>query len=192
MSGVTGVAGQVVLFGVVDMGLWLFGLVVAVVLGVIWAIASFVRQATENPVEDSARILKRFKGSVLLGASAIEELIITDRYAMSRAYEGSGYVKRTILFTDIAQVNVRKGLMACELEIVNRGSGPNLRSKGLSWEDAKAAQGFLEEKRRGSGQGHAPGKDTRIEGLERLGRLRQDGLLTQEEFEREKSKLLGE
>jgi hypothetical protein len=163
-------------------------ILITVVVAAVWSIASTVRNVTENPIDDGAKEITRFRGNKLFDASLVEELILTDQYVMGRRFEASGYVKRRIRYADIAQINVKKGLVACEIEVVNRGGGDNVKIKALSHEDAIRAQQMIEARR---SQNRISSPDgNRVSQLERLAALADQGILSAEEFAREKSRIL--
>jgi len=174
------------------MGFGVFLLLLLFVAPIIWGTATVIRAATENPVDDGAREVARFHGSKLLGASTIDELIFTDQYVMSRRWEGSGYIKRKIYYSDIAQINVKKGLIACEVEIVNRGEGPNARITGLPYDEAVRVQQMLDAHKadKMDARNTTIVSGSHIDDLERLATLMEKGILSREEFEREKSRIL--
>lgn len=164
-------------------------LLIVVIVSIGWGIVSVVRNATENPIDDGAKEIMRFSGSKLLGASMVEELILTDQYIMSRRFEPSGYIKRKIYYSDIAQINIKKGLVACKLEIVNRGEGTNVGIKGLRHKDAIRVQQMLFARKSQVCRDFSVLTE-RMDQLERLSALVEQGVLSHEEFEKEKSRIL--
>lgn len=167
-------------------------LIGAVVLGLIIAIISYQSDKADNQIDDGAKEIRRFVGSALLGGSSIEELILTDSYALSRRYESSGYVKRKIYYSDIAQIGIKKGIVGCELHIVDRGGGPFVGIKGLDRESAEEAQRLLHGFKTTPKPTEAPMNNSRLDALERLAHLKRQGVLSESEFQQEKSRIMNQ
>jgi len=167
-------------------------LISAVVFGLIIAIISFQSNKADNQIDDGAKEIQRFVGSAMLGGSSIEELILTDSYALSRRYESSSYVKRKIYYSDIAQISIKKGLVGCELHIVDRGGGPFVGIKGLDRESADEAQRILHGFKTTPKPGEVPINNSRLDALERLAQLKREGALSESEFQQEKSRIMNQ
>jgi Short C-terminal domain len=146
----------------------------------------------------SDRILMRLSGNLILSNSWKQELIITEiavhgEVIRKRVPWNLKRIKMTLPFDRIAQVNIIRGLLTAELEIVNKGGADNLVIEGLNKNDAERAKKLIEERIRldHASIGAVANTPTMAEEIQKLSELKNTGLLTEAEFEAGKKKLLG-
>jgi hypothetical protein len=129
----------------------------------------------------------------LLSNSWKQELEITEDGVEGEVMVGLKRIKMTLPFDRIAQVNLVRGLLAADLEVVNKGGADNLVVRALDKEDAERAKALIE--RRMQEQSAAASLPLRPpvsvgDELRKLADLRDQGILTEAEFQVQKDRLL--
>ena len=95
----------------------------------------------------------------------------------------------------IAQVNLHRGVFAATLEIINQGGTGNLIVKGLDKDDGERAKRLIEEAiltaQTERSPANAGGSDSVAGEIQKLADLRDKGILSEDEFQKAKERLLG-
>ena len=79
-----------------------------------------------------AKVLMRLSGSKLLSNSWKQELIVTDEGVEGEVLKDFKRIKMRVPFDRIAQVNIVRGMLKADIEVVNKGGADNLVIKALS------------------------------------------------------------
>lgn len=103
-----------------------------------------------------------------------------------------GRKESTIFYNQIAQVNIKRGLMHSSLEIVNTGGAKNIKVDHLTKSQAEEAKEIIEKQLHNA---HNPNQsleksDDPMEKLTKLKVLLDSGIINQDEFDEQKKKLL--
>ena len=94
-------------------------------------------------------------------------------------------------FDRIAQVNIARGMFKADIEVVNKGGADNLIVRALSKSDAEAAKSLIEEKMISTPTFSPSASISVADELAKLALLRKEGILNEQEFNAQKTKLLG-
>ena len=144
----------------------------------------------------ASKVLMKVAGSIWLSNSWKQELQITEQGVEGEVIEGLRRTKMTLPYDRIAQVNLHRGLLAATLEVINKGGAGNLVVKGLDKAEGERAKSLIErhiqlarDDQRLGQQGSTPGFSIADE-LEKLASMRDNGILSAEEFEEQKRRLL--
>lgn len=139
------------------------------------------------------RELMRVSGSILLSNSWKQELVITEDGVEGEIIKSLKRIKMMLPFDRIAQVNLIRGVFAADLEVVNKGGSDNLLVRALSKAEGEEAKALIERKMREqlSVASNVAGPVGSLgDELRKLAMLRDDGILSQAEFEKQKNRLL--
>ncbi len=141
-----------------------------------------------------ANVLMRLSGSIWLSNSWKQELVITDDGVEGEVIKGLKRIKMHLPFDRIAQVNLVRGVFRAYLVVVNKGGTGNLIVKALNKGEAEEAKNLIEAKIQSalhaqSVAGRAP--QSAADELRKLAELRDQGVITEVEFQAQKAKLLG-
>ena len=96
----------------------------------------------------------------------------------------------TIPFDRVAQINILRGMLKADLEVVNKGGTDNILIRALSKRDAEKARALIAEKMHAATLA-APAGFSVADELGKLAALRDRGVLTEAEFTQQKRRLLG-
>lgn len=135
----------------------------------------------------SDRVLLRVQGSMLLSNTWKQELVITEHDVRGEVLQAFKRIKMSLPYDRIAQVNIVRGILSAELEVVNKGGTDNLIVRGLSKRDAERAKDLIEERMRAG----PPGATGSVaDELAKLADLKDRAIITQAEFDEQKRRLL--
>lgn len=135
----------------------------------------------------SDRVLLRVQGSMLLSNTWKQELVITEHDVRGEVLQAFKRIKMSLPYDRIAQVNIVRGILSAELEVVNKGGTDNLIVRGLSKRDAERAKDLIEERMRAG----SPGATGSVaDELAKLADLKDRAIITQAEFDEQKRRLL--
>jgi hypothetical protein len=104
-----------------------------------------------------------------------------------------GFLKtrsQTVRYEQVAQVAMKTGVAFSEITIETTGGG-TIRARGLSKGDAQKAKELIDERVARARTGPAPAASSVADELAKLATLREQGVLSTEEFEAQKGRLLG-
>jgi hypothetical protein len=139
----------------------------------------------------SGKILATLRGSVWLSNSWKQELVITEDGVEGEVIRGLKRIKMMLPYDRIAQVNLIRGVLKADLELVNKGGTDNLVVKALDKSEAEGAKDFIEERMRTfSSYSHETNQISVADELAKLAHLKSTGVLTEEEFQLQKARLL--
>ena len=139
-----------------------------------------------------ANVLLRISGSKFLSNSWKQELVVTDEGVEGEVLKSLKRTKMTLPFDRIAQINIIRGIIAADLEVVNKGGADNLLIKALDKAEAEQAKSLIEKKMREGVAELTPSRSLSVaDELRKLSDLRAEGIISWSEFEAQKAKLLG-
>ena len=139
-----------------------------------------------------ANVLLRISGSKFLSNSWKQELVVTDEGVEGEVLKSLKRTKMTLPFDRIAQINIIRGIIAADLEVVNKGGADNLLIKALDKAEAEQAKSLIEKKMREGVDEPTPSRSLSVaDELRKLSDLRAEGIISGSEFEAQKAKLLG-
>lgn len=141
----------------------------------------------------SNNVLMVLSGSKVFSNSWKQEMVIKDTEVTGEAIVGIKRIKMSLPYNRIAQVNIIRGVFKADLEVVNAGGAHNLIIKALDKDEAEKAKTLIESKIKQTGSGQPSIASFSVaDELRKLSELKDAGILTQDEFERQKAKLLTE
>lgn len=135
----------------------------------------------------SDRVLLRINGSLIFSNTWKQELVITESGVFGETLKVGKRVKMSLRFDRIAQVNIVRGIFKANIEVVNKGGADNLIIRAVKKQEAEKAKGIIESMMKKTGT--LPGSVA--DELRKLADLKQQGILTDAEFQTEKQKLIG-
>lgn len=135
-------------------------------------------------------VLLRARGSFLLSGRWSQELRVTETAVHGEIFNNFKRLKMTIPFDRVAQINILRGMLKADLEVVNKGGTDNILIRALSKRDAERARALIEEKMHAATLAAPVGFSVADE-LGKLAALRDRGVLTEAEFTQQKRRLLG-
>jgi len=140
-----------------------------------------------------AKVLMRLSGSKLLSNSWKQELVVTDEGVEGEVLKDFKRIKMLLPFDRIAQVNIVRGMLTADLEVVNKGGADNLVIKALNKAEAEKARALIDQKMHevSREQRSASSPSSVADELRKLAELRAQGILDEGEFQAQKAKLLG-
>ena len=140
-----------------------------------------------------ARVLMRLSGSKLLSNSWKQELVITDEGVEGEVLKDFKRIKMRVPFDRIAQVNIVRGMLKADIEVVNKGGADNLVIRALSKDEAEQARALIDQKMQEVSREQRPASapSSVADELRKLADLRAQGIINESEFQAQKAKLLG-
>jgi hypothetical protein len=144
----------------------------------------------------SDRVLLKLNGSSLFSNSWKQELTITESGVFGEVLKDFKRVKMSLPFSSIAQVNIVRGVFKADIVVINSGGTGNLEIKAVTKREAENAKILIEDliKKTTAAADTAQGsiaEESIAEELRKLADLKKEGILTDEEFQAQKRKLLG-
>src|SRR3989338_340858 len=94
-----------------------------------------------------SKVLMTIKGSSLLSNTWKQELQILEDEVYGETLVFGKRVKMHLPYENIAQVNISRGVLSAEIEIVNKGGSGNLVIEALKKKEAEMAAELIEQKR---------------------------------------------
>jgi hypothetical protein len=138
----------------------------------------------------SEKVLMIVRGSRLLSNSWKQELVITDQAVYGEVLKAPKRIKMSLPYDRIAQINIIRGLLSADIEIVNKGGTDNLIIRAVRKSEAEDAKKLIEQGVQSmlavAGRQNVSISDE----LRKLAELRKQGLLTEAEFQNQRQKLL--
>ncbi len=140
-----------------------------------------------------AKVLMRLSGSKLLSNSWKQELVVTDEGVEGEVLKDFKRIKMLLPFDRIAQVNIVRGMLTADLEVVNKGGADNLVIKALNKAEAEKARALIDQKMHEVSREQRPtsSPSSVADELRKLAELRSQGIINESEFQAQKAKLLG-
>lgn len=138
-------------------------------------------------------VLMHLRGSAWISNSWKQELLITDDGVEAEVVQGFKRIKMHLRYDRIAQVNLVRGVLRADIELVNKGGTDNLIVKALDKREAEQAKQLIERQIQSAQRElllttHAP--RSVADELKKLAELREEGVISTAEFEAAKAKLL--
>ena len=133
------------------------------------------------------------KGSALLSNTWKQELQILEDGVYGETLVVGRRVKMHLPYESVAQVNISRGVLTADIEIVNKGGAGNLVIKALKKKDAEKAAELIEQKRIEfqSTQKQGGMNNSVADEIEKLASLLDRKIITEEEFNAKKKEMLG-
>jgi hypothetical protein len=119
-----------------------------------------------------------------------QELVITDYAVYGEVLRVPKRIKMSLPYDRIAQVNIVRGIFTADIEIVNKGGTDNLVVRAISKREAEAAKKIMEQRINSAPAAAGRQGVSVADELKKLAELRAQGLLTEDEFQGQKRKLL--
>ncbi len=95
-------------------------------------------------------------------------------------------------YESIAQVNITRGVLTADIEIINKGGAGNLLIKAVNKKEADKAKELIDERVIiARNESKSQGVISPTDEIKKLADLRDQGIVTDEEFEAKKKSLLG-
>jgi hypothetical protein len=142
----------------------------------------------------SDKILLKVSGAAWVSNSWKQELVITESGVFGEVIKGLKRIKMSLPFNSIAQVNIVRGIFKADIEVVNRGGTDNLVIKAITKPEAEKAKTIIENRIKAviaTVTTPDPPQRSIADELRRLADLKEQGILTDDEFQTQKKKLLG-
>jgi hypothetical protein len=139
-------------------------------------------------------ILMTIKGSLLLSNSWKQELQISDDGVYGETLVVGKRVKMHLAYENIAQVNVLRGILTADIEIVNKGGSGNLVIKAVNKSEAEECRKIIEQKISEIQTVRKTQNNENIsiaDEIKKLATLKDQKIITEEEFDLKKKQLLG-
>ncbi|HEY4509420.1 MAG TPA: SHOCT domain-containing protein [Candidatus Paceibacterota bacterium] len=140
-----------------------------------------------------SKVLMTIKGSSLLSNTWKQELQILEDEVYGETLVFGKRVKMHLPYENIAQVNISRGVLSAEIEIVNKGGSGNLVIKALKKKEAEMAAELIEQKRLDaqSIQKQNGVNNSFADEIEKLANLKDRKIITEDEFNAKKKEILG-
>lgn len=138
-------------------------------------------------------ILMKIKGSKLLSNTWKQELIITDKGVEAETLKVGRRAKKSILYGQIAQVNLYNKILSTNIEIVNMGGADNIFVKAVDKKEALKGKSIIEQNilsLNNKGSTVSAATNDIPSQIKKLSDLKNQGIITEEEFTQKKAELL--
>jgi len=137
-----------------------------------------------------AHELMRISGSRLLSNTWKQELVVTEDGVESEVLQVFRRIKMVVPFDRIAQVNLVRGILTADLEVVNKGTD-NIVVRALGKTEAEKAKALIESRMREASRAPSTSASFSVaDELAKLAELRKRGIINESEFQAQKDKLL--
>ena len=136
--------------------------------------------------------LMKLNGSKMLSNTWKQELIVTDTGVEAEILIVGRRTKKTLPYERIAQVNLSNGILTTDIEVVNTGGADNVVVRAVNKKEAVKAKELIEQKMleiSTKRNGTTVADDIPAQ-IKKLSDLKQQGILTEVEFNSKKSELL--
>ena len=138
-----------------------------------------------------AHELMRISGSRLLSNTWKQELVVTEDGVESEVLQVFRRIKMVVPFDRIAQVNLVRGILTADLEVVNKGGTDNIVVRALGKTEAEKAKALIESRMREASRAPSTSASFSVaDELAKLAELRKRGIINESEFQAQKDKLL--
>jgi putative oligomerization/nucleic acid binding protein len=138
-----------------------------------------------------AHELMRINGSRLLSNTWKQELVVTEDGVESEVLQVFRRIKMVVPFDRIAQVNLVRGILTADLEVVNKGGTDNIVVRALGKTEAEKAKALIESRMREASRAPSTSASFSVaDELAKLAELRKRGIINESEFQAQKDKLL--
>lgn len=136
------------------------------------------------------KILMTVKGSKLLSNTWKQELQILEEEVYGESLVVGKRVKMHLPYENIAQVNITRGVLTADIEIVNKGGNSNLIVKAVNKKEADEAKKLIDQKI-ASAKSATKSQSTisSADEIKKLADLRDQKIISEEEFEDFKKKI---
>lgn len=141
-------------------------------------------------MEERPKVLMTLRGSIWMSNTWKQELVITEDGVEGEVISGMKTIKMSLPFDRIAQVNLVQGVFKTNFIVINKGGSGNLVVKALPTHEAQAAKELIEERMKATSRRAALGGSSVADELRKLATLKDDGLISEDEFAAQKAKLL--
>ncbi len=137
------------------------------------------------------KLLMIVKGSKLLTNTWKQEIQISENEVYGEVLRVGKRVKMHLPYESIAQVNITRGVLTADIEIINKGGAGNLLIKAVNKKEADKAKELIDERiiiARNESKSQVAISPT--DEIKKLAELRDQGIVTDEEFEIKKKSFL--
>lgn len=141
----------------------------------------------------SDKVLMTLMGSKLLSNTWKQELQIREDGVYGEVLVLGKRLKMHLPYENIAQVNILRGIFSTDIEIVNKGGSGNLLVKALNKQKAEKAKELIEQKRAKaqSAEKTKSYNGSSADEIKKLADLRDQKIITEQEFQAKKKQILG-
>jgi len=139
-------------------------------------------------MEDKPLMIVR--GSQLLSNTWKQEIQILENEVYGETLRVGKREKMHLSYENIAQVNITRGILTADIEIVNKGGSGNLMIKAVKKKDADKAKELIDQKRK-SILNKQNSTSNSADEIKKLSELRDQGVITEEEFNAKKKEIFG-
>ncbi len=137
-------------------------------------------------------ILMVIKGSKLLSNTWKQELQIKKDGVYGETLVVGKRVKMHLPYENIAQVNLTRGALSADIEIINKGGSGNLVVKALKKKEAEIAKELIDKKRVETQSNNSSQNNNSVaDEIKKLAELKEQKIITEEEFQAKKKQILG-
>ena len=138
------------------------------------------------------KILMIIKGSKILSNTWKQELQIKEDGVYGETLVVGKRVKMHLSYENIAQVNLRRGILSADIEIINKGGSGNLVVKALKKKEAETAKKLIDKKRTEIQSNNSSQNSNSVaDEIKKLAELKEQKIITEEEFQIKKKQILG-
>ncbi len=133
-------------------------------------------------------------GSKLLSNTWKQELQILEDGVYGETLVIGKRIKMYLPYENIAQVNILRGVFTAEIEIINKGGSGNLVIKALNKDEAEKGRELIEQKRseaQSLEKLQHKSSNSSADEIKKLADLRDQKIITEEEFNAKKKLILG-
>jgi len=141
-----------------------------------------------------SKILMTVTGSKLLSNTWKQELKIGEDGIYGETLAIGKRVKMHLPYENIAQVNISRGVLSADIEIINKGGSGNLVVKAINKKEAEKAKELIEKKRakiQSTKKVQYHDNNSSANEIKKLAELRDQKIITEEEFQAKKKQVLG-
>lgn len=139
-----------------------------------------------------AKTLMTIKGSKLLSNTWKQELQILEDGVYGEGLVVGKRVKMHLLYQNIAQINITRGVLTADIEIVNKGGSGNLIIKAVNKKEADKAKELIDQKIADVvNETKSQSTNNYADEIKKLADLRDQEIISGEEFEAKKKSILG-
>jgi len=138
------------------------------------------------------KILMIIKGSKILSNTWKQELQIKEDGVYGETLVVGKRVKMHLSYENIAQVNLTRGILSADIEIINKGGSGNLVVKALKKKEAETAKKLIDKKRTEIQSNNSSQNSNSVaDEIKKLAELKEQKIITEEEFQIKKKQILG-
>ncbi|MEX2437690.1 MAG: SHOCT domain-containing protein [Candidatus Babeliales bacterium] len=132
------------------------------------------------------------KGSKLLSNTWKQELQILEDEVCGEVLRVGKRNKMHLSYENIAQVNISRGVLTADIEIINKGGSGNLIIKSVNKSEAEKAKALIDQKKLNvRSEAQSQPTTSSADEIKKFAELRDQKIISEEEFENKKKSILG-